>query len=417
MVTNNKSIDTSLEYWLSVEGSSLLTSAKEILANHDGDTLRAGTALRKYSTNIAPNLIAEAFEILTLREKARPFGAWVENGFFTRQSLEQATAPVVARHHAERFAKCHHVLEICTGAGFDTAALARVVGRVTTIEQDVRLAEMARQNLAAQSITNVQVLCGAAADVLQNFDITSFDGLWCDPSRRNAQGQRIENPDEYSPPLSWLQTVIKSGIAGIKISPAANVASHLVSKETNSHSAWAREWVGIVGECREQVLWRGAGLADGTAVLPDAGAEWIPPQRRIESRICETPLEHLQGHYLAEPHGCIIRSGRLADFFAEQNISLLDEHIAYGVCQTQPPQRPWLQVFRIIEAFPFHRKTLRKRILAHAWGNSIEIKKRGFPETPDEIRTWLKLPPSKNAGTLIITRVGKGHAVMLTERL
>lgn len=410
-------METPLEYWLTGEGASLLVSAKQMLDWHENDTLRAGIALRKRSPNTAPNIIAEAFEILMLRKKAQAFGLWAEQGFFTRQSLEQATAPVVARHHAERFTGCRHVLEICTGAGFDTAALARVAERVTTIELDTRLAAMARQNLVAQGITNVQVVCGAAADVVQTLDISLFDGCWCDPSRRNAQGKRIENPDEYSPPLSWLQGLMPQGIAGIKISPAANVASYLASKQTDSNNIWAREWVGIGGECREQVLWRGVGLRDGTAVLPDMGEIWLPPENRIQPRVWDKPLSGLEGHYLTEPHGCIIRSGRLADFFAEREISLLDEHIAYGISEIQLPQSAWLQAFRVVEAFPFHRKTLRERILAQSWGNGIEIKKRGFPETPDDIRKWLKLPLSKNAGTVIITRVGVGHAMMLAERV
>ena len=312
------------------------------------------------------------------------------------------------------------MVEICTGAGFDTAALARCVGdsggRVTTIEANAEVAAMARQNLAAQNIQNVEVLYGLAEDVMQTLDVRHFDGLWCDPSRRDDRGRRIANPNEYAPSLTWLQNVsqrlMASSVAGIKISPAANL-----EYDTN----WQREWIGYGNECREQTLWRGVQLVDGTVSLPDVSLQWSPPTERMNANVWDKPLQMLEGHFLIEPHGCLIRSGYLSGFFAERDIFLLDGHIAYGISVHEPPQSVWYQVFRIVEAFDFHRARLKERVIARGWGNSVEIKKRGFPETPDEIRKWLKLPASKNApqnaGTVIITRVGAGHLVLLAERV
>jgi tRNA G46 methylase TrmB len=407
---------TPLQYWLSSEGVQLLASAKELLTTHHNDTLRAGNALRKQFPNTSPNLAAQALDLTLLREKAASFGVWTQHGFFTRQSLEQATTPVIALHHAQRFAGCKHVVEICTGAGFDTAALAQCVGysggRVTTIEANAELAAMAQQNLAAQNIHNVEVVCGLAEDILQTLDTRHFDGLWCDPSRRDERGRRIANPNDYAPSLEWLQRLSErlngSGVAGIKISPAANL---------EYDADWQREWIGYGNECREQTLWRRVQLVDGSASLPDVALQWSPPTQRINAHVWNKPLQILEGQYLVEPHGCLIRGGYLSDFFAERNILLLDEHIAYGTALHEPTKSAWYQTFRIVETFDFHRARLRERVAARGWGNSVEIKKRGFPETPDEIRKWLKLPSSKNTGTLIITRVGVGHLVMLAERM
>lgn len=180
---------------------------------------------------------------------------------------------------------------------------------------------------------------------------------------------------------------------------------------------WQREWIGYGGECREQTLWRGVQLADGTASLPEQHIHWSPPEERVNAYVWEQPFTKLEGQFLVEPHGCLIRSGYLSDFFAKHDVCLLDEHIAYGISTHKPPQSSWYQAFRIVEAFDFHRARLKERIIAHGWGNSVEIKKRGFPETPDEIRKWLKLPSSKNGGTVIITRVEAGHLVMLAERI
>ncbi len=399
---------TSLEYWLSGEGLALLARASDALARHGGDTLRAGTDVRKYASSV---YAGEALKIMLLRKKAhtKGLGSWTQNGFFTQQSLEQATAPAIAAHHAKRFTSCKHVLEICTGAGFDTAALARVLamngGLITSIEASAELAAMARHNLAAQGITNVEVVCGLAENVVPTLDVARFDGFWCDPSRRNEHGRRIENPNEYKPSLAWLQALPIRGVRGVKISPAANL-----SFPPHSSAYW-REWIGFGDECREQVLWSGIAGVDGTATLVDKACAWFPPKNVSPVNV----ISAING-YLVEPHNSLIRSGHLAAFFAEWDVSLLDSHIAYGISQKKLPESPFYQTFRIVEAFPYNRKTLKQRVTAHGWGTRTEIKKRGFPDTPEQVRAWLKLKETQAFGVIFLTRTERGHLVILAER-
>jgi hypothetical protein len=428
-----------LQYWLSAEGHSLLEAARTALASAKYDTFRAGTALRKQFPNKHLPL-AEAVELVVNRHKALQtlhLGDWAREGFFTRQSLEQATAPAIAQHHAARFSGCKHVVEICTGAGFDTAALARVAGRVTTIEADERLAAMARQNLLQQGVNNVQVVCGTAEMVLPTLEISHWqdhwqdvDGLWADPSRRTDAGERIENPDEYRPSLRFVQqyakhlsqhcrTANRQAVCGIKIAPTLNCTAE-------QRVGWQREWIGTAHECREQVLWCGVeGMTDGTIALPEQGFLWQPNRKDCHAdtdrtRLWRSPYAALSGQILVEPHPCVIRSGHLSTIFAALDVCLLDEHIAFGVasaCSTRLAESPLYQCFYILEAFPFHRKTLRERLQQRGWGTRTEIKKRGFPETPEQTRSWLRLPQSSAFGVVVITRVGNGHIVMLAERI
>ena len=53
-----------------------------------------------------------------------------------------------------------NALEVGTGFGFQTALLARLCERVTSIERHENLAEAARANLVAANITNAEVLVG-----------------------------------------------------------------------------------------------------------------------------------------------------------------------------------------------------------------------------------------------------------------
>ena len=67
---------------------------------------------------------------------------------------------------ALRLAGGEHVLEVGTGYGYQTALLAQLASFVTSIERWPDLAEQARQNLAAQGITNVHVLAGDGTEGL-----------------------------------------------------------------------------------------------------------------------------------------------------------------------------------------------------------------------------------------------------------
>ena len=137
---------TPLEYWLSKEGQTILREAAAYLSSTKTTPYEPQHFCEKQHS-VKPRLPLKPLKSRFVGKRRVFFGEWAEEGFFTRQSLEQATTPTVANHHAEKFRTCHHVLEICTGAGFDTATLAKYAKCVSTIEANERLAAMARHNL------------------------------------------------------------------------------------------------------------------------------------------------------------------------------------------------------------------------------------------------------------------------------
>jgi protein-L-isoaspartate(D-aspartate) O-methyltransferase len=70
----------------------------------------------------------------------------------TQPSLMAAMLEALALQGGER------VLEVGTGHGFQTALLARLAGRVFSVERLADLAQTARDNLARQGASNVEVL-------------------------------------------------------------------------------------------------------------------------------------------------------------------------------------------------------------------------------------------------------------------
>ncbi|WP_413336772.1 THUMP-like domain-containing protein [Brevibacterium sp. GP-SGM9] len=72
-----------------------------------------------------------------------------------------------------------------------------------------------------------------------------------------------------------------------------------------------------------------------------------------------------------------------------------------------------MRAFEIIDTLPAKIPSLRKELIERGIG-SVVIKKRGADIVPDQVRRQLKLPKGEKA-TLIFTRLGGKHVVLLTN--
>ena len=119
--------------------------------------------------------------------------------FFTEYGLQQATRLSVAARHAARFrdAGLSRVADLGCGIGGDALALAGLGLRVTAVERDEVTAAIATYNLAP--FDTATVVLGDADSV----DLSTVDGVWCDPARRNST-TRLSNPSDWTPSLSWI---------------------------------------------------------------------------------------------------------------------------------------------------------------------------------------------------------------------
>lgn len=412
--------------------------AEEFLHKHSFDILKVASQLSKVL--VPSELRTFAIDCALARKKAieqgRNSGNWLEKALLTRHVLEQATHPHIARFHAQNFTGCQHVLEICTGAGFDTAELATVVGRVTTIEADAFTASMARHNLSLRGIHNVEILEGRAEELLPTLDLFQFDGVWSDPARRTPDGRRVYCVDEYFPPLSLVihtaEQVRRNSnnhgkvyAVGIKISPLA---------EVDVPESWSKEWIGFDKECREQVLVCRSNYNEQQSSISQMFStenntvalfsskystcfswKFQKNQHQFHSLLKETLLPE-DIRYLVEPQAALIRSGGLPQFFSENGLSYLDRQIAYGVALQAPPFSQWYEIFEIIDAFPYRFDKLSLKLQEIQWGRQTEIKKRGIPEDPDILRKKLKLPVSADYGVVIITKIFEVAWCFLAQR-
>ena len=365
--------------------------------------------LKKIDPTINRDTLAIAIDTYFSRNQAsEKLGSWAQSGFFSSELLQQASRHAISNYRAQFFCGLSHVLEIGTGTAADTAALARVVRRVTSIEVDSTRAELARENLHVQGIDNVTILVGDVAEILASLTPTDFDGLFADPARRTRDGVRVRQGSDYSPSLEFLLNCSIGKVRAIKVSPGLFFDP--------PSPAWRRQFVGIGDECLEQTLIFGATVTDSSVYLADRGAGWAPPATRPHFPPEPTTL----AGYISEAHAVINRSQHLAAFFAERGIAHIAPDVAYGISAEAPPHDLLLESFQIIDTVQFTPSKLHHRLKALGWTNRTELKKRSCTVDLDELRASLRLPPhTHNApfGTVFLCPWHGVRQAIIAERL
>jgi len=383
----------------------VLAFVERLAAGEDLPTLVL--RLKKAFPTASSEILSLAAEIVTARDVAPDkLGEWARGGFFSHGVLQQASRAAIATQRSSYFSGCRHVLEIGTGSGSDTAALARVAAHVTTVEHDRATAELAQRNLVLQGITNVTCVVGHAEELVPAL-IAACDSLFADPARRTRSGERVKEGEEYSPPLSWVLGLSVPGVRAIKVSPGLFVEP--------APPGCARQFVGVGDECLEQTLWFNSPVRDSSVVLADRGIVWAPSGTSTTIGNCAG----LSG-FLSEAHAVVNRSQYLREFFSERGISLVADDVAYGISPTAPTPSPLLDRFRIVTDFAYQSKRLKEKLHELGWSNRTEFKKRAMALDPESLRREMGLPEhSHNApfGVVFIFPWRGKPWVVLAERI
>lgn len=405
----------------------ILDAATAVLSESGQSTALATLILklRKQFPDVAAPVLNAAAEIVIARGAAtEKLGAWAHEGYFSRSILEQASRSAIAAYRAQKFQGCAHILEIGTGAGSDTAALAEVATHVTTLEHDPETAERAKKNIALQGIENVTVLIGSAEQIIPNLDTSRIDGLFADPARRTASGVRVKESTEYSPPLDFVLQLSWPAlrITAIKVSPGLffeGLPQGSSRSPAQEAPAWSREFIGYGAECLDQTLWRGGSTPDSSVYLADRGVGWSPPplssSHRSQPLVCAERILP----YIVEPHAVVNRSLHATALFAEHGIHPLAPDLAYGVSAEKPPETPLLSSFSVLESAPYHLRKLKNTLKQLGWTRRTEFKKRSYDGNLDAVRAAMDLPEHRNGapfGTVFLFSWHKQIWAVLAQR-
>jgi len=384
-------------YLLAPPGRALLAEADALLQSR-AEPLTALTRMRR---TVAPAAAVIAWDMAEMRRRGQAkFGPHAADMYFVREALEQASGRGTADYHAARLitSGAATVADMGGGIGGDALAFARAGLVVTLVERDPVRALFAEENARIWGLTD-------RVTVVQQ-DITeapvTVQAAWLDPARRR-DSRRVSDPEDYSPPLSWLSELSGRNVAavGVKLSPAID---HALAGRFGAELEFLSEG----GECREALLWLGAARSGdalrATVITPSgpqslAGAEDAPGQPSAAG-----------GRYLYEPDPAVIRAHLVRTLARLLGAAPADPQIAYLLGDALV-FTPFADAYEVLDRFPYSSKRLQKALAGRDVGRVI-IKKRGFPQEPDEVRKQLKLRGSEEM-IVVLARIGKGHEVFL----
>ena len=392
---------------MSAEGQSLLASTEYSTKT---DVVRLVSQLR--ALGHGPALVAAVLTQAKLRHRAlAKFGEFSTRMLFTEDGLEQASRLRVSALHAGRFrdAGTQRLADLGCGIGSESLAFAAAGINVTAFDIDEVTAAVATHNLLP--FENARVELGDVTQV----SLDAFDSLFFDPARRELRGPKKSSatrkfdPAEFSPNFDWVVEQCQNPrltAAGIKVGPGH-------PHEAIPEAAEA-QWVSVNGDLVELGLWFGAarraGVARSALLIAESGSHEITSQTLAAE---QAPIGDLAG-YVYEPDNAVVRS-HLIDVLAKQlGLHAFSPGIAY-LSSDQQISSPWLRGYRVVEEMAFDRKRLKARLRELGVG-ILEIKKRGADIVPEQLRKELD-PKGKGKATIIVTRIGDAHRVIITEAL
>lgn len=342
--------------------------------------LRVAALLRRDNP---AELVTAALGQHELRRRAEGKFSRAQQMYFTRAGLEQATAEVIARHRATRFASALRVADLCCGIGGDLIALAQ--GReVVAVDRDPLHLRMAALNADAYEVGDA--VTAVHADV-RDVDLSSVDAVFVDPARR-ARGHRMRTGDS-EPPLSW-STSLVDRIEAVGIKAAPGIARDTVP------AGWEVEFIADRRDLKEAALWSPA-LAAGTSratILPQGHVLLPLPGDEVEHRA--------PGAFLLDPNPAVTRAGLVEDLARSLGAWKIDPQIAF-LSSDQPLRTPFARTLRVLDSGPWEQKALRPRLRAFDIG-SVDIRRRGLAGDVEDLHRQLKLRGTRRA-TLVMTRV------------
>jgi hypothetical protein len=392
---------------LDVEVARWLVSTAGLAAIDDAtDRLRAGTDELVLVTRVRAQVadpgrgsavLAAAKARISMAERWEHTDRLV----FTRDALEQASAPEVAAWRARRFAE-RETWDLCAGCGGDAMALSAAAASLTAVERDPGRAVLLAHNLE---------VVGGEATVLTD-DALRVDPprdalIHADPARRR-DGRRLRRLADHVPPVPALFERYRPAAGmGVVLSPAVDHADPDLPLDVEV------EFLQLGGDLVEAVAWAGelrGGTATATATLLPQGLQRSRHGGRPPRLSVGEP-----GTHLLEVAPAAVRARLHDDIGREIGARRISAHLALLTGDDPPPGSGWYRARPIVAVQPARPKALRDWLRRSDVG-PVELVLHGIALDPE--RWWRELgrPPRGPGGfRLELTRLDRRTVVLVTD--
>lgn len=400
------------QFLLTDEAQAAATEVAVRLGNEKQILAEQSELRKRFTANKASALIT----LVRLRKHAEGRFPNAEQLFFTRESLEQATAWEIADYRAawlHEHAPPGHFYDLGCGIGGDLLHLARY-RPVIAYETDPIRACFALANAKVMGLAeNVQIRQVDWRVDLVGQHLSVASAAFIDPARR-INGRRIFDVEKMIPPLSTI-TALQPQIPALCIKMMPGIQDRDIPANSQV------KFISHKGTCKEAMLWldgekKSSDLSEPYPTKRSAAVYTNKEWHEISASQRTPPLGPIEnGFYLHEPDPALIRAGAFWELCQQFDGWLFDPQIAYLVtCKSVT--HALVQSFHLLEIHPFNLKKLNQRISVLNIG-SVELKKRGMPFEPESLRKKLKLVPNGRPGVILFTRRGSERLMLIAERI
>lgn len=285
-------------------------------------------------------------------------------------AFEQSSSEQCAAHKPLRG---RSVLDLTCGLGVDAWYLSRRFERVTTLERDPLLAEIARGNFARLGADNIEVVNAAAEDYTAVCR-ERFDWIYADPDRRSATGEKRVRQEDCSPDMVALMPRLRELAPKICIK---NSPLFDIDEPRRLFGTCGVEAVSLGDECKEVlVLIDGRSRPEVTATALGLGQFTAPADHGhppLPERFDAAAYRHLILPDVA------LQKARLARLHLHGRADIWSDN-GFGFAR-ECPEGVLGRVFGIEEIMPYDPRAFKRMVK----GRGVEIFKRDFPLRIEEV--------------------------------
>ena len=413
--------DLALAQWLTgPSAAAILDRAQALESSGSGPSaaLAASAALRRAFPDLSAEQCAAAMTQADLRRRAVERYGIEGRPFLTRDGLEQATRPVVARRRAAILvaAGCRRIADLTAGLGFDASAFAAAGLAVTAVERSPETAA-----LLAANVPSARLVIGDVTDNATRAEATSelgpSDVVFIDPARRDASGRRTpdgaraqseRDPERWSPPWSFVASLAGQHRVCVKTAPGFPPDRLPVG--------WHGEWTSVAGTATEACLWSWPAFkAPRRAVRIEPAAHgrdaWVAEfgGTGLSGQVDVTPV----ADSIHEPDPSIIKAGLVDDLAADLRLTRLDPHSSW--LTGGDVSSPFVRSYSVDCVLPSETKALRRALRERGIG-ALTIKGRATGIDPDALRKRLALSGPNTATIVVTVSMGRRITLLATPR-
>lgn len=300
--------------------------------------------------------------------------------------------------------------DLTGGFGVDATMMARATGaRLTLVERNPQLCDIARNNLPLLGVENAQVICADSVETLVGLQHQSL--IFIDPARRDEHGGKTIAISDCTPDISAIRIPLldKADWVMVKLSPMLDLAS--VTRDLKSVKEI--HIVSVEGECKEVLLVMRKGWED----KPHIVCTNITRDGHTDTLHADEQNSHCHyaekiGRYLYEPNASIMKACAFRTVAATFGVEKLhpDSHLytSDALVGNFPGRK-----FEVESHTSFAKKEL-KTFLAGMKKANLTL--RNFPSTVAELRKRLKIAEGGDIYLFATTMADGTHTLIKCKK-